>query len=115
MRLYERMTAACVALERREVSDGEGGASGGAWCAGARFDAALTLDSASEDRVAEKQGQAQTWTVTTGHRLGFHDVFRRESDGQAFRVTSVLDAAPSVATFGFKQYRAEAWEVPHGH
>ena len=58
---------------------------------------------------------ASVYTVTTPKaRLSFHDVFRRLSDGQCFRVTSNSDdgATPSMATFRFGQCSAEEWEVP---
>lgn len=115
MRLYERMATPCTVMVRREVDDGEGGRTPGPWQAGQRFTAALVLDSASVVDAAGKQGQAQMWTVTTGHRLAFHEVFRRVDDGATFRVTSGLGCAPEAASFGFYQYRAETWEVPHEH
>ena len=67
------------------------------------------------DLIAEKDGVANVYTVTTPKaRLSFHDVFRRLSDGQCFRVTSNSDdgATPSMVTFSFGQCSAEEWEVP---
>ena len=67
------------------------------------------------DLIAEKDGVANIYTVTTPKaRLSFHDVFRRLSDGQCFRVTSNSDdgATPSMVTFSFGQCSAEEWEVP---
>ena len=86
------------------------------WAQGADFEAAVVLDSTTQDRVAEKQGAASTWTVTTKAQLSYGDVFMRMSDGQAFKVTSrAADGkTPSMVTFQFNQCTAEAFEVPHG-
>ena len=43
--------------------------------------------------------------------LDFHDAFRRDSDGQVFRVTKVNDSTPAVASFKFNQYQAEEWSL----
>ena len=114
MRLYDRMTEACALVEQRRVADGEGGFRT-EWVAGAEFEAAITRDTSTLARIAEKEGVANVYTVTTpAVRLSFHDVFRRLSDGQAFRVTSNSDdgETPPPVTFSFGQCTAEEWEVP---
>lgn len=112
-RLFERMAVPCVRLERDEAPDGEGGRTV-TWREGKAFAAAIAHDTSSEARIAEAAGVANAYTVTGPERLSFGDVFRRASDGQAFRVTSNGDdgAAPSCATFAFYQSTAEEWEVP---
>lgn len=115
MSLWEDMFEPCRLYEQRRVSDGEGGFAV-VWAQGADFEAAVVLDSTTQDRVAEKQGAASTWTVTTKAQLSYGDVFMRMSDGQAFKVTSrAADGkTPSMVTFQFNQCTAEAFEVPHG-
>lgn len=114
MSLWEDMCEPCRLYEQRRVSDGEGGFAV-VWAQGADFEAAVVLDSTTQDRVAEKQGAASTWTVTTKAQLSYGDVFMRMSDGQAFKVTSrAADGkTPSMVTFQFNQCTAEAWEVPN--
>lgn len=112
--LFEQMTTTCVLVEQRRVSDGEGGFAT-SWVDGAEFEAAIVRDTSTLARIAEKDGVANVYTVTTPKaRLSFHDVFRRLSDGQCFRVTSNSDdgATPSMVTFSFGQCSAEEWEVP---
>lgn len=115
MSLWEDMCEPCRLYEQRRVSDGEGGFAT-VWAQGADFEAAVVLDRTAQDRVAEKQGAASTWTVTTKAQLGFGDVFLRVSDGQAFKVTSRAQdgKTPSMVTFQFNQCTAEVTEVPHG-
>ena len=110
MSLYEDMMERCKLLERRRVEDGEGGFEE-AWLPGPSFDAAVTLNDSAEERVAEQQGAKRTFTVTTkAELLGFGDRFKRDSDGQAFRVTSMgADSkTPWMASFAFAQCTAEA-------
>lgn len=115
MSLWEDMCVPCRLYEQRRTSDGEGGFVT-TWEPGAGFSAAVVLDDTAQDRVAEKQGAASTWTVTTKAQLEYGDVFVRVSDGQAFKVTSrAADGkTPSMVTFQFNQCTAEATEVPHG-
>lgn len=110
--LFERMMEGCTLYERRRVSDGEGGFAT-VWAPGAAFEAAVTHDRSAEERVAERQGLASEWTVTTRAELGFHDVFVRDSDRQALRVTSKAGdgKAPACASFAFNQCTAEAYEM----
>lgn len=101
-------------LDKVRVSDGEGGFTT-SWQEGAEFDAAIVKDTSLEARIAEKDGLTNTYTVTTSANaaLDFHDVFKRLSDGQVFRVTSNGDdkRTPSVASFQFEQVTAEEWRL----
>ena len=98
----------------RRVSDGEGGFAT-VWAPSAPFEAAIVHDDSTQARIAEKEGVTSLYTVTTKAPLGFHDVFTRKSDGQAFRVTSNAEdgKTPSMVSFQFSQCQAEAWEVPN--
>lgn len=112
--LVDNFKVPCVMMERRTVSDGEGGFTT-EWTEGASFDAAIVRDTTLAARVAEKEGVTNTYTVTTGKNasLDFHDVFKRLSDGQVFRVTSNADdmQTPDVASFSFMQTTAEEWRL----
>lgn len=112
MTLIDAFKEPCVLMERQRVSDGEGGWTT-SWVEGATFNAAIVRDTTLAARVAEKEGVSNVYTVTTdtNAHLEFHDVFKRVSDGQVFRVTSNGDDArtPDVATFQFEQVSAEEW------
>lgn len=102
----------CVLLEKVRVPDGEGGWTT-SWTDGMPFRAAITHDTTLQARVAESENMKATYTVTTDKAmpLDFHDVFRRLSDGQVFRVTSdgTDMSTPERATFQVSQVSAEEW------
>ena len=87
------------------------------WADGATFDATIIKNSSPEVMVAEKQGIAEIFTVVIrkGFQLDYHDVFRRLSDGQVFRVTSnVTDSkAPEASTIKIAKVTAEKWVLPN--
>lgn len=115
MSLWEDMQVPCRLWERRRVSDGEGGFAT-VWAPGADFEAAIVHGGSDEQRVAEKQGAASTWTVTTAASLAYHDVFERISDGKVFRAVSDAEdgRTPAPASFAFNQCTAEAYEMGAG-
>jgi hypothetical protein len=104
----------CTLLEKVRVSDGEGGWTT-TWTDGMPFRAAIAYDSTLNARIAEKEGMKALYTVTTEKSapLDFHDVFRRESDGQVFRVTSdgTDVMTPASASFQVSQVNAEEWSL----
>ncbi len=112
--LVDTFKTDCVMMDKRSVSDGEGGFVT-KWVDGASFRAAVVRDSSLQARVAEKEGLTNVYTVTTDANapLNFHDVFKRLSDGQVFRVTSNADdkRTPDVASFKFSQVQAEEWRL----
>lgn len=116
MSLIEQWQEKCTIIDSKKVPDGEGGWTVG-WTDGAPFMAAIVLDTSTQAVIAERQGMAKIYRVTTPKKamLGFRDVFRRESDGQVFRVTSdgtdVQTPAASEIT-PFSQVTAEAWQLP---
>lgn len=112
MTLIDSFKVPCTLVEKTRVPDGEGGWTT-AWADGAPFEAAIVLDSSINARVAEAEGVTGVYTVTTERNveLDFHDAFRRDSDGQVFRVTKVNDSTPDVASFQFNQYQAEEWAL----
>ncbi|MBQ0054675.1 MAG: head-tail adaptor protein [Synergistaceae bacterium] len=114
MSLIDNMLTDCVIMNKMKMPDGEGGYIV-EWQEGAQIQAAITLDTSMQARIAEKQGVTSTFTVTTSKdlKLEFHDVIKRLSDGKTFRITS--DAgdkeAPSVSTLDIAQAKAEKWEL----
>lgn len=101
-----------VLLEKKRVSDGEGGFIT-EWEEGVLFKAAISFDSSMQAKVAEKQGVTSLYTITTSKNamLQYHDVLRRLRDGKVFRVTSDGDdkITPPSASFQFIQVTAEEY------
>lgn len=117
MSLLNEAMEACVMLDKRTTSDGRGGVIT-TWADGAGFSAAIVFDSSMEARRAEAQGVTALYTVTTTKaiNLQYHDVFRRESDGKVFRVTSDGDDkhTPASAGLNMRQVSAEEYTLPTG-
>lgn len=117
MSLLSKAMESCTILNKTTVNDGYGGYRT-TWEDGATFSAAIVFDSSMQARVAEKQGVTSLYTVITerdGYILEYHDVFRRESDGKIFRVTSDADdkKTPNGARLDMRVCTAEEW-VPNG-
>lgn len=104
----------CTMLEQTRRTDGEGGWVT-TWEDGDGFEAAIVMDSSTVARVAQHDGMKAVYTVTVdkGTSFDFHDVFRRDSDGQIFRVTSdpTDKTTPDRAGFQFSQVSAEEWRL----
>lgn len=115
MSLLDEFKSACVLLDKKRVPDGEGGFIT-TWVEGAKFMAAVVLNTSIEARAAEKQGLTSLYTVTTGKNaiLQYHDVFKRLYDGKTFRVTSDGDdkQTPERASFEMAVVTAEEWSLP---
>ena len=115
MNLLESMMDACVILDKTTRNDGVLGRVE-VYVPGASFNATIIKDNSMEARLAEKQGVTEVYTVVTekGFGLSYHDVFRRESDGQVFRVTSNQkdSEAPEASTVKIGKVTAERWELP---
>lgn len=114
-RLYMDFMEDVVFLERTHVSDGYGGMIT-TWVDGATFQAAVVLDTSSEVVAAQAAGAKNVYRISVDPavKLEFHDVFRRVSDGQVFRVTSNSDdkKTPERASFRMAVCMAEEWVVP---
>lgn len=114
MSLIDDFQTGCTLLERKRRTDGEGGWIT-TWEDGPAFTAAIVMDNSTVARVAQHDGMTAVYTVTVdkGMPLDFHDVFRRDSDGQLFRVTSdpTDKTTPDRAGFQFSQVSAEEWRL----
>lgn len=115
MSLLDDAMEKCTMLDKVTVADGYGGTISRRKD-GASFLAAVVFNSSMQARIAEKQGVTTLYTVTTRKlvNLQYHDVFRRESDGKIFRVTSDGDdnKTPISANLDMRQVTAEEWEIP---
>lgn len=115
MSLLSEALEECTMLTKSVINDGYGGYTT-TWTEGAVFDAAIVFDTSIQARTAEAQGVSSRYTVTTKRimHLEYHDVFRRNSDGKIFRVTSDGDDkyTPSSATLDMRQVTAEEWQLP---
>ena len=113
--LTEAMTP-CTMLMKSVISDGYGGYSS-SWEEGLQFDAAIVFDKSVQVRASEVQGVTNCYTVTVSRSfvLKFHDVFRRETDGKIFRVTSDGNDSftPVSAALDMRQVMAEEWKLPN--
>lgn len=113
--LLERMAESCKVMNRARVDD-VFGSSTDTWTEGSSFNATIVKNSSTEATIAEKQGVSEIFTVVTARssKLGYHDVFKRVSDGQIFRVTSeAIDSeAPDASTVQICKVTAEKWVIP---
>lgn len=102
----------CTLLDKVSVPDGQGGFTR-EWTDGAQFQAAIVKDTSMQARTAEKQGVTEVYTVYIDKDapLEYHDVFRRNSDGAIFRVTSNTtdSTTPTRASFQVGAVSAERW------
>lgn len=117
MSLLSEAMEECVILNKHTEADGYGGYTT-TWSDGAVFNAAIVFDTSMSARAAQKEGVTSLYTVTTekAMTLEYHDVFRRESDGKIFRVTSDGDdkKTPASANLNMRQVTAEEWRLPNG-
>ena len=93
--------------------DGEGGFIY-YWESGEEFTAAFDFQASMQAKVAEKQGVTGLWNILVKreNRLEFHNVFKRLSDGQVFRVTSKDDkSTPKSAGLDLRLISAEEWTL----
>lgn len=83
------------------------------WTDGTSFQAAIIKNTTTQAVIAEKQGIKEIFTIVVqkGFSLSFHDVFKRVSDGEIFRVTSnVKDSeAPKASSVKIAKVIAEKW------
>jgi len=115
MSLLSEALEECTMLTKSVINDGYGGYTT-TWTEGAVFDAAIVFDTSIQARTAEAQGVSSRYTVTTKRimHLEYHDVFRRNSDGKIFRVTSDGDDkySPASGTLDMRQCTCEEWQLP---
>lgn len=115
MSLIEEMMVDCKIMNHIRADDPAGGYSD-TWTEGATFSAAIIKNNTTEAQIAEKQGVEELFTVVTkiGFPLAFHDVFKRVSDSQIFRVTgNTKDSTPpDRSSVKIGKVQAEKWVLP---
>lgn len=114
--LLDSMAEECVMLTRAVVSDGLGGFTN-SWVDGVTFSAMIRKDSTTQDKIAERQGVKEGYTVVVqkGFPIVKYDVFRRKLDGKTYRVTSNIQdsEAPAASTVKIGAVTAERWDLPN--
>lgn len=115
MNLIESMMEDCVFLNKVKVDDPVGGYKDD-YQSGITFKAAVIKTNTTETQIAEKSGMSEIFNIVTDKSmvLEFHDVIRRVSDGEIFRVTSraVDSQAPAASTVQIAKVTAERWVLP---
>lgn len=85
------------------------------WTEGAEIQGALVLNSSTQAMIAQAMGVTSVYTLTTTKdvELWFHDVIKRASNGEVFRVTSDGhdNKTPNSATLNMRQVTLEAWKL----
>ena len=116
MSLLDEYNAGCTLLVKTRTKDPVGGYTT-SWEDGAAFDAAWEYESAPEIIVAEKQDVARTYRIYVDKTLDldYHEAFRRDKDGQIFRVTNpgTDRMTPSFSRLNRRLIEVEKWELPH--
>lgn len=113
--LMDEYNVHCTLLEKRRTPDPVGGYRT-EWVAGAGFDAAWEYQSAPETIIAEQQGVSRVYRIYVEKTLemDYHDAFRREDNGQTYRVTNPGDdrMTPSFSRINRRLIEVEKWPLP---
>lgn len=103
-----------VFMEKKEISDGQGGFKT-TYTDGAEFQGAIATNTSTQTRIAEQQGVTALYTITTDRNieLNFHNIIKRKSENQIFRVTSNSKdmQTPEMAELDFWQVTAKKWSL----
>lgn len=114
MSLFDTQTEKFCYMNVAKEPDGEGGIIT-VWKDGAEFQANARLDNSTQAKIAENMGVTSLYTVTTNKEiiLEFHEVIKRISDGEIFRITSdgKDNKTPDSATLDMRQVSAEKWRL----
>jgi len=117
MSLIDNMAEHFYIMNKRIVSDGEGGTVT-TWEQGTSILASVTTDTSLKGQVGDAIKNTATYTVVVEKSitLDFYDVIKRMSDGQVYRLTSGSKDGefPSVASpilDKYKKFSAEKWEL----
>ena len=113
--LLDSMMEECRIMNHIREDD-DVGSSVDYWSEGSKFTAVITKNSTTEAVIAEREGITEIFTVVVkkGMTLDYHDVFKRLSDGQIFRVTGTTkdSEAPNASTVKIAKTTAEKWVLP---
>lgn len=113
MSIIDCMMVPCVFMVPKKEPDGSGGFNT-TWEPGEKLMAAINLDTSMEARIAEAAGTVRAYTITVRRdvHLKHHDVIKRISDGETFRLTSDGEKkTPLCSALDMAQATAEAWRL----
>lgn len=114
MRLLDLSMQECVMMDKKTVSDGEGGYLT-VYSEGARFMASVVPENQGLDKIARAISEAVTYRVTTRRNvsLSVYDIFRTVGDGQTYRISySNVQSTPETADLDMRVTTAERWVIP---
>lgn len=103
----------CVMLDKKTVSDGEGGFVVD-YTDGAQFTASVTTDQQGVAKIAQALTETVEYRVITRKKtiLNAGDVFKTLKDGRIYRVkSSNLQATPDSAELNMRLAFAEEWSI----
>lgn len=118
MSLLDDFAATCIIMEKRRISDGEGGYSI-EWTDGVTFKNYQARDTSMEARRAEAQGVTSVYSalVDKAVPIEYNDFFKDTETGLTYRVTSNPEekkapesASPFIAKLKF--FTAERKDLP---
>lgn len=114
MSLLQEAYEPFIIMNKISQNDGYGGVTT-TWEDGASFNGALVFDSSTQAMIAQALGVTSAYTLTTTKDidLWFHDVIKRESNGEVFRVTSngKDNKTPNSATLNMRQVNLEVFKL----
>lgn len=114
MSLLDQFSTEFIIMEKQRIADGEGGFIT-EWHEGESINLALRHDQTMQARRAMAEGVTSVYTFLAPKNCGldFHDVLKRVSDGQCFRITSNSgdSITPPMATMDLTSFTAEKWEL----
>ena len=115
MSLIELAMTPCVLMTPKREPDSSGGFTT-IWEPGQKILAAINRDTSTEAQIAEAAGTVKTYTVIVRRdvHLKYHDVIKRLSDGEIFRITSDNreKKTPRCSALNLAQSTAEGWRLP---
>ena len=110
MSLLSEAMEPCTYIDKATVPDGYGGVKPD-WRDGAEFQAAIVFDNSLQARIAEKEGVHNLYTISTQKNVNlmYGEIFKRQSDGKIFRVTSdgIDKKTPASAALDMRVVSAE--------
>ena len=114
MSLLDAFSKEFVMIDKTSVPDGDGGFIP-TYKEGLKFKMPQAHDTTIEAQQAEREGTASTYTFlpAKGMQFSYHDIFKRVSDGQYFRVTVPVGdkETPELSRLGLTYIKAEKWEM----
>lgn len=113
--MMESLAHECVMMDKRSISDGEGGTIP-VYAEGAEFKSYPALDTSMTARIAEAQGVKSLYNILVPKSVTIApgDIYKDKTEGAYFRVTSDAKQTPSTSTLDLKAFAAEKTELSNG-